>query len=84
MDTEDFESIHTIDDFEEIIPRGLFGHKETQVGVPFNISWGGGTQGLHENLIFSALPETTNYYIQDPELFPSNILVVFMECLVVM
>jgi len=65
---------HTFDDFEEIIPRGLFGHKETQVGVPFNISWGGGTQGLHENLIFSALPETTNYYIQDPEAFPSNIL----------
>jgi hypothetical protein len=65
---------HTFDDFEEIIPRGLFGHKETQVGVPFNISWGGGTQGLHENLIFSALPETTNYYIQDPELFPPNIL----------
>lgn len=65
----------TFDRFEEIIPRGLYGHKETQVGVPFNLSWGGGTQGLHDNLIFSAMPE--NYcetYIQDPELFPDNIL----------
>lgn len=43
----------TFDNVEEIIPRGLYGHKETQVGVPFNISWGGGTQGLRENLVFS-------------------------------
>jgi hypothetical protein len=65
----------TFENFEEIIPRGLFGHKETQVGVPFNISWGGGTQGLHENLVFSAMPETLcGEYIQDPELFPDNIL----------
>ena len=63
------------EDVEEIIPRGLFGHKENQVGVPFNISWGGGTQGLHENLIFSAVPTNDiNYYTQDPELFPPNIL----------
>ena len=65
----------TFDNFEEIIPRGLYGHKETQVGVPFNISWGGGTQGLHENLVFSAIPQTfCGEYIQDPELFPDNIL----------
>jgi hypothetical protein len=65
----------TFDNVEEIIPRGLYGHKETQVGVPFNISWGGGTQGLHENLVFSAIPTTDlNYYIQDPELFPPNVL----------
>jgi len=65
----------TFDNFEEIIPRGLYGHKETQVGVPFNISWGGGTQGLHENLVFSAMPQTfCGEYIQDPELFPDNIL----------
>jgi hypothetical protein len=45
------------------------------VGVPFNISWGGGTQGLHENLVFSAMPTSfINQYIQDPELFPPNIL----------
>ena len=65
----------TFENFEEIIPRGLYGHKETQVGVPFNISWGGGTQGLHENLVFSAIPETfCGEYIQDPELFPDTIL----------
>jgi len=65
----------TFDNVEEIIPRGLYGPKETQVGVPFNISWGGGTQGLHENLVFSAMPTSfINQYIQDPELFPPNIL----------
>jgi hypothetical protein len=42
----------TIEDFEEIIPRALNTDKEKQVGVPFNISWGGGTQGLRENLTF--------------------------------
>lgn len=41
-----------IENFEEIIPRELNTEKEKQVGVPFNISWGGGTQGLHDNLIF--------------------------------
>jgi len=64
-----------INDFEEIIPRGLDTEKEKQIGVPFNISWGGGTQGLHENLVFSACPESLiNEYIQDPQLFPNNIL----------
>ncbi len=64
----------TFDDFEEIIPRGLYGHKENQVGVPFNISWGGGTQGLHENLIFSSCTLPYTDYIQDPESFPVNVL----------
>jgi len=41
---------YTIEDFEEVIPRALDTDKEKQVGVPFNMSWGGGTQGLHENL----------------------------------
>lgn len=60
---------------EEIIPRALNTEKEKQVGVPFNISWGGGTQGLRENLIFSACPITlTNFYIQDPECLPNNTL----------
>lgn len=64
-----------IEDFEEIIPRALNAYKERQIGVPFNISWGGGTQGLHENLIFSACPTGyTNYYIQDPENLPNNLL----------
>lgn len=64
-----------IPDFEEIIPRPLNTRKERQVGVPFNISVGGGTQGLHENLIFSGCPTNlTNNYIQDPELIPNEIL----------
>ena len=41
-----------VDDFEEIIPRQLDTHKEKQQGVPFNISWGGGTQGLMESITF--------------------------------
>jgi hypothetical protein len=64
----------TLEDFEEIIPRALNTDKEKQVGVPFNISWGGGTQGLRENITFadgeSILPEGP--YIQDPENFPTN------------
>jgi len=60
----------TIEDFEEIIPRGLNADKEKQVGVPFNISWGGGTQGLREHLTFSSVTGTT--YIQDPECLPTN------------
>ena len=64
----------TIENFEEIIPRPLDTDKERQIGVPFNMSWGGGTQGLHENLIFSSCTLPYTDYIQDPELFPENIL----------
>jgi len=63
-----------IEDFEEIIPRQLNTEKEKQVGVPFNISFGGGTQGLHDHLIFSGCSLTNGPYIQDPELFPTDIL----------
>jgi hypothetical protein len=66
--------IYTIEDFEEVIPRGLLTDKEKQIGVPFNISWGGGTQGLHENLTFSSCSDLTSNYIQDPECLPNNIL----------
>jgi hypothetical protein len=66
---------YTIEDFEEVIPRALNTDKEKQVAVPFNMSWGGGTQGLHENLTLSACTATTvGDYIQDPECFPENIL----------
>jgi len=66
---------YTIEDFEEVIPRALDTDKEKQVAVPFNMSWGGGTQGLHENLTLSACTATTiGDYIQDPECFPENIL----------
>jgi hypothetical protein len=57
----------TIDDFEEIIPRELNDVKEKQIGVPFNISWGGGTFGLRESLTFSGCSGATGPYIQDPE-----------------
>jgi hypothetical protein len=67
---------HVFEDIEEIIPRGLNTEKERQVGVPFNISWGGGTQGLHDNLTFTGCPESLTglTYQQDPECFPNNIL----------
>jgi hypothetical protein len=63
---------HTINDFEEIVPRALSTDKEKQVGVPFNISWGGGTQGLREHLTFTLLSALTGPYQQDPECFPTN------------
>jgi hypothetical protein len=63
---------HTIEDFEELIPRALNTDKEKQVGVPFNVSWGGGTQGLRENLTFSSMTLPYGPYIQDPECFPIN------------
>jgi hypothetical protein len=47
---------YVINGFEEIIPRGLNAEKEKQLGVPFNISWGGGTQGLRESLTFAPKP----------------------------
>jgi hypothetical protein len=66
--------IYTIENFEEVIPRPLNADKEKQLGVPFSISWGGGTQGLHENLTFSSCSGLTSNYIQDPELFPTSVL----------
>jgi hypothetical protein len=43
------------DNFEEIIPHALDRQKELQNGVPFNISWGGGTQGLLESVTFGGI-----------------------------
>jgi hypothetical protein len=56
-----------IKDFEEIIPRLLDVEKEKQVGVSHNISIGGGTQGLHDNLTFSGGCLDPIVYQQDPE-----------------
>jgi hypothetical protein len=58
------------ENFEEIIPRLVGVEKEKQIGVGYNISVGGGTQGLKDNLTFSGgcpveLNEIT--YQQDPE-----------------
>jgi hypothetical protein len=66
--------IYTLENFEEVIPRALNTDKERQLAVPFNISWGGGTQGLHENLTFSSCSALTSNYIQDPECFPTSTL----------
>jgi hypothetical protein len=58
------------ENFEEIIPRLLNTPKEKQIGVGYNISIGGGTQGLHDNLTFSGgCPDTVDQivYQQDPE-----------------
>jgi hypothetical protein len=63
------------EDFEEIIPRLLNTPKERQIGVGYNISVGGGTQGLHDNLTFSGgCPETVDdiVYQQDPECLTTN------------
>jgi hypothetical protein len=67
---------YVINGFEEIIPRGLNCEKEKQIGVPFNISWGGGTQGLRESLTFTGCPETLTglTYTQDPEVMPNQTL----------
>jgi hypothetical protein len=43
---------HTFEDVEEIVPRALYEHVDKQLGVPFNISIGGGTQGLLESMTF--------------------------------
>jgi len=63
-----------IENFEEIIPRELDEEKEKQVGVPFNISWGGGTFGLRESLTFSGCSDAQGPYIQDPEVMCENTL----------
>ena len=67
---------YVINGFEEVIPRALNTEKEKQIGVPFNISWGGGTQGLRESLTFSACPVTLTgmTYRQDPECMPNQTL----------
>ena len=58
-----------IENFEEIIPRPLNVWPEMQIGVPFNISVGGGTQGLHDNLTVTGCADSLSgmTYQQDPE-----------------
>jgi hypothetical protein len=64
---------YVINGFEEVIPRGLNTEKEKQLGVPFNIGWGGGTQGLRESLTLSSCTDSTTYQ-QDPEVMPNETL----------
>ena len=46
-----------VPDFEEIIPRRLNELPEKQLGVPYNISFGGGSQGLYDSLTLSGTPK---------------------------
>lgn len=53
------------DNFEEIIPHKLDRQKELQSAVPFNISWGGGTQGLYESVTYGGVDtEDRNLLLQ--------------------
>jgi hypothetical protein len=65
-----------VNGFEEIIPRPLNTLRETQIGVAYNISLGGGTQGLHDNLTVTGCANslTGMTYQQDPECLPTEIL----------
>ena len=46
---------YVIDEFPEVVARKLNEHKNKQVGVPFNLSLGGGSQGLIESQTFDGL-----------------------------
>ena len=53
-------------DFDEFIARRLFEHKDKQLGVPYNISLGGGSQGLLESMTFDGQdPDDLNCIIQN-------------------
>ena len=46
-----------VPDFEEIIPRRLNELAEKQLGVPYSVSFGGGSQGLYDSLTVSGTPK---------------------------
>lgn len=43
---------YTVNEFDEVVGRRLNEYKSKQVGVPFNLSIGGGSQGLIESMTF--------------------------------
>lgn len=47
--------IYWIDEFDEFIAKRLIEYKDKQIGVPFNFSLGGGSQGLLESQTFDGL-----------------------------
>jgi len=54
-----------IDEFDEFIARRLNEYKDKQLGVPFNFSLGGGSQGLLESQTFDGLdPNDRNLPIE--------------------
>lgn len=57
---------HVVNDFDEFIARRLDEYNRKQVGVPFNFSLGGGSQGLLESQTFDGLDiEDRNLPIQE-------------------
>jgi len=46
---------YVVNDFDELVARRLIEYKDKQVGVPFNFSLGGGSQGLLESQTFDGL-----------------------------
>lgn len=55
-----------IDEFDEFVARRLNEYKDKQIGVPFNISLGGGSQGLVESQTFDGRdPSDRNLYIEE-------------------
>ena len=55
-----------VDEFDEFIARRLSEYKDKQLGVPFNFSLGGGSQGLIESQTFDGLdPNDRNLPIQE-------------------
>jgi hypothetical protein len=53
-------NVYTNNNFNEIIPHELDTEPKYQEGVPFNISFGGGTQGLYESVNFDNDKELPN------------------------
>lgn len=56
----------TVEDFTEWYSRPIINDKEKQLGVPFTISWGGGSFGLENSWHFNT-GSTTMPYVQDSE-----------------
>ena len=54
----DAKLVFTSKELTEFIPKSLYDLQEKQIGVPYNISIGGGTQGLIDSITFDG---------QDPE-----------------
>jgi len=59
-----------IDDFEEFYFRGFTNHKEKQLGVPYNISFGGGSFGLKNSWHYDY--QTTPIYSGDDQTYIEN------------
>jgi hypothetical protein len=57
--------VHVFEEFAEIMNKPLQEYKDKQLGVPYNISIGGGTQGLLENMTFGGTdPDDRGHYIE--------------------